>query len=57
MNRGRIGIDPISECILVHGRDKVIEQLLEEVERLREGIKDYLALHMPSRDELRELIE
>ena len=31
--------------------------LLEEVKRLREGIKDYLALHMPSRDELRELIE
>ena len=31
--------------------------LLAEVKRLREGIKDYLALPMPSRDELRELIE
>jgi len=31
--------------------------LLAEVKRLRAGIKDYLALPMPSRDELRELIE
>ena len=31
--------------------------LLAEVKRLREGIKDYLALPMPSRNELRELIE
>ena len=29
----------------------------KEIKRLREGIKDYLALHMPSRDELRKLIE
>jgi len=33
------------------------EALDTEVKRLREGIKDYLALPMPSRDELRELIE
>jgi hypothetical protein len=32
-------------------------RLYAEVMRLREGIKDYLALPMPSRDELRELIQ
>ncbi len=34
-----------------------MNELLAEYKRLREGIKDYLALPMPSRDELRELIK
>jgi hypothetical protein len=42
--------------LLDHYKGELIDEHAE-VKRLREGIKDYLALHMPSRDELRELIE
>ena len=38
-------------------RCNVIPDLLAEVKRLREGIRAYLYLPMPSRDELKELIE
>ena len=42
--------------LLDHYKGELIDEHAE-VKRLREGIKDYLALHMPSRDELRELIK
>tara|TARA_B100000424_G_scaffold203856_1_gene160964 strand:- start:208 stop:534 length:327 start_codon:yes stop_codon:yes gene_type:complete len=35
---------------------KIVKELQEEVKRLRKGIKDYLALPMPSRYELGSLL-